>query len=100
MLTDKQTDRPTNTQQTLLKTIPSSLCACQLFLIIISDCIFFVLGALQKMQMFEETVEEDFHRLTDLEDVSRWQPIQQIPTKHLQREADQTKVLNKRRKQK
>jgi len=44
------------------------------------------------MQMFEETVEEDFHRLADMEDVSRWQPIQQIPTKHLQRESDQTKV--------
>jgi len=44
------------------------------------------------MQVFEDTVEEDFHRLTDLEDVSRWQPIQQISTKHLQRESDQTKV--------
>jgi len=55
-----------------------------------------MLDALQKMQMFEETVEEDFHRLTDLEDVSRWQPIQQIPTKHLQREVDQTKVINTR----
>jgi len=47
------------------------------------------------MQRFEETVEEDFHRLTELEDVSRWQPIQQIPTKHLQREVDQTKVVNR-----
>jgi len=46
------------------------------------------------MQTFEETVEEDFRRLTELEDVSRWQPIQQIPTKHLQREADQTKVVD------
>jgi len=47
------------------------------------------------MQRFEETVEEDFHRLTELEDVSRWQPIQQIPTKHLHREVDQTKVVNR-----
>jgi len=54
-----------------------------------------VLGTLQKMQIFEETVDEDFHRLTDLEDMSRWQPIQQIPTKHLQRESDQTKVVNR-----
>lgn len=42
--------------------------------------------------MFEDTMEEDFRRLTELEDSSRWQPIQQIATKHLQREADQTKV--------
>jgi len=60
------------------------------------DCIF-VLGARQKMQMFEETVEEDFRRLTELEDLSRWQPIQQIPTKHIQREADQTKVISRYR---
>ena len=48
---------------------------------------------MQKMQRFEETMEEDFHRLTELEDVSRWQPVQQMPPKHIQREADQTKVL-------
>jgi len=56
-----------------------------------------VLNTMQTMQMFEDTVEEDFRRLTDLEDVSRWQPIQQIPTKHLPRESDQTKVANNSR---
>jgi len=58
------------------------------------SCILYMSGTLQKMQIFEETLEEDFHRLSDLEDVSRWQPVQQIPTKHLQRELDQNKVGN------